>query len=203
MLEFGEQMVPENRVVALSSLGFQVSGRLAPCTRPLAERLSTALWVDPIVARKIGLDGAGVSLCVGLALEGLLPSAAVEAAVPHVVAGLACKCRSWIDRCHRCASQFPDGLLVEQPQGSPYGSPTRRVLAIDARRSGAAFVTLVIVQLRNPLVSDPLLDVVGVKPDELADLVKRHPSFLDKPSNESLGYESLGVVGFRGGSAFG
>ncbi len=67
--------------------------------------------------------------------------------------------------------------------------------AIDTRGAGAAIATLVIVQLSNPMVSDPLVDVVRVKPDKLADLVERHPPFLDKPSNESFGHAEVNGEG--------
>lgn len=77
------------------------------------------------------------------------------------------------------------------------------------------FSTLVVVDLLDPLVSHPFVDVVGMEADELADLVKRNPTFFDEaadkpfrhtkllrePSDvEKAGRRTLGIAGWASAS---
>lgn len=50
---------------------------------------------------------------------------------------------------------------------------------------------LTIVDLIDSLVRDPLFDALGVEPDELADLVERHSTFVDEAPHKVLSHSKV------------
>jgi hypothetical protein len=78
----------DDRLVALTSLGFAAGQRLHPHRCPHLEELLAAPGVDPVTPQQVGLHRTGEALCVELALEAALALLAGVVAVADIPADL-------------------------------------------------------------------------------------------------------------------